>query len=289
VQVAGCRLRVPRVDEVARRRRAQWVLDAVVLVVLYQAYSLIEGLVPAHRSVAEANGRRLFDVEQWLHLDPELALNHFVAVHGWLAQVCDYWYASLHFSVSILVALWLLARHHVQARHLLNSLYAATALALVAFWLVPMAPPRLLAGGAFEDTVVQFHTLGGWGSGPVDAVANQYAALPSLHMAWSLWCAVAVVRCSKSVLARRLAWLYPAGTLFVILGTGNHWLFDAAAGAFILCIGFVVSSTVLAERRPASVVVPVTALSTDDIALVGDGNDLVARSPDVSIPPLKSP
>ena len=64
----------------------------------------------------------------------------------------------------------------------------------------------------------------------MDAVANQYAALPSLHMAWSLWSAVAVLRCSSNMYARRIIWLYAAGTLFVILGTGNRWLFDAVAG-----------------------------------------------------------
>jgi PAP2 superfamily len=269
---------VPDVDESARRRRARWALDAVVLAALYQAYSLIQGLVPAHRSVAEANGRRLFDVEQWLHLDPELALNHFVVVHGWLAQVCDYWYATLHFSVSIAVAVWLLSRHHGQARHLLNSLYAATALALVAFWLVPMAPPRLLTGGPFEDTLVQFHTWGGWGSGPVDAVANQYAALPSLHMAWSLWCAVVMVRCARSVLARRIVWLYPAGTLFVILATGNHWLLDAVAGSLVLGVGFALSSAALPDRRTAAMTVPATAASPGAMASVG-GADSPARPP----------
>jgi|tagenome__1003787_1003787.scaffolds.fasta_scaffold20364962_1 hypothetical protein len=238
-------------NDAATGRRARWLLDAVVLVALYEAYSVIQGLVPAHRGIAEANAERLVDVEQWVHIDPELALNHFVASHGWLAQVCDYWYTSLHFSVSIAVALWLLWRHHGQARHLLTPLYAATALALVGFWLVPLAPPRLLTGGSFDDTVVHFHTWGGWNSGPVDAVANQYAALPSLHMAWALWCAIAVTRCATSVLARRIAWLYPAGTLFVILGTGNHWLLDAFAGALILSVGFAMSSAVVPDRRAA--------------------------------------
>jgi hypothetical protein len=236
------------VEKVARRRPAHWVLDAIVLVLLYEAYSLIQGLVPAHHLVAEANAGRLLDVEQRLHLDPELALNHFVASHGWLAQACNYWYASLHFSVSIGIAVWLLSRHRSQARQLMASLYAATALALVGFWLLPLAPPRLLVGGPFEDTVVHFHTWGGWGSSPVDAVANQYAALPSLHMAWSLWCAVVVTQCATSVLARRLIWLYPAGTLFVILGTGNHWLLDAVAGGLILGVGFAAARAVLPAR-----------------------------------------
>jgi hypothetical protein len=257
--VVGCLgwfLVVVVVDEEAGRRWAHWLRDAVVLVALYQAYSLIQGLVPAHRSVAEANAERMLHVEQGLHLDPELTLNHFVASHGWLAQVSNYWYSSLHFSVSVTVALWLLWRHQSQARHLLNSLYAATALALVGFWLVPLAPPRLLTGGPFEDTVVQFHTWGGWNSGPVDAVANQYAALPSLHMAWALWCAIAVMRCARSGVAQRLVWLYPAGTLFVILGTGNHWLLDAVAGALALGVGFAASRTIVPGRRRTAVAAP---------------------------------
>ncbi len=210
----------------------------MVLVLLSEPYSLIQEQVPSHRSVAEAYAHRILGLEQRLDLDPELWLNRFVAAHGWLAQACDYWYASLHFSVSMAVATWLLWRHPGQARRFLVPLYLTTALALLGFWLVPMAPPRLLTGAGFVDTVIRGHTWGGWDSGPVDAVANQYAALPSLHMAWALWCALAVARVSRRQWVRRVAWLYPAGTLFVILGTGNHWLLDAASGALVLALGF---------------------------------------------------
>jgi hypothetical protein len=243
--------RVPPVvfDEAVRQRRARGLLDVVVLVALYQAYGLVQGVVPANHSVAELNAERMVEVERWLHLQPEFTLNHLVAAHGWLAQACDYWYTCLHFSVTIAVALWLLWRHHSRARHLLTPLYTATALALVCFWLVPLAPPRLFTGNLFVDTVVDFHTWGGWGSGAVDAVANQYAALPSLHMAWSLWCAIAASQCARSRLVRRGAWLYPAGTVFVILGTGNHWLLDAVAGALILAVGFAAPRAAHRARR----------------------------------------
>jgi hypothetical protein len=240
------------VDKVQQSwRRWHWLLDAAVLVLLYEAYSLIQGLVPAHRSVAEANAHRLLGLEQRLDLDPELWLNRFVAAHGWLAQACDYWYASLHFSVSMAVATWLLWRHPGQARRFLVPLYVTTALALLGFWLVPMAPPRLLTGAGFVDTVIRGHTWGGWDSGPVDAVANQYAALPSLHMAWALWCALAVARVSRRRWMRRVVWLYPAGTLFVILGTGNHWLLDAAGGALVLALGFAVARRFLLPSEAA--------------------------------------
>jgi hypothetical protein len=214
----------------------------LLLVLLYEAYGLVQGLVPTHRSEAVANARRIMDLEQRLEIDPEPALNRFVAGHAWLAQPCDYWYSGLHFPVAVGVAMWLLWRHRQESRRLLTAVYTTTALALLGFWLVPVAPPRLLDGGGFVDTVVRFHTWGGWDSAAVESVANQYAALPSLHMAWSLWCAIAVSRVARDGLVRRVAWLYPAGTLFVILGTGNHWLLDAAAGALVLAVGFAVAS-----------------------------------------------
>ena len=220
-----------------------------MLVLLYEAYGMVQGLVPTHRSEAVENARRIAEIEQRLRIDPEPALNRLVSAHQWLAQVCDYWYSALHFTITVGVAMWLLWRHRGDARKLLTAVYAATALALVGFWLVPVAPPRLADDG-FVDTVVEYHTWGGWDSGAVEAVANQYAALPSLHMAWSLWCAVAVSRVATDGLVRRAVWLYPAGTLFVILGTGNHWLLDAAAGALVLAVGFA-AARLIAVAWPA--------------------------------------
>src|SRR5207253_78686 len=112
--------------------------------------------------------------EHWVHIDVEHTLNRALAAVGWLAQCADYWYATMHFAVTIGVLAWLYLRHPLQYRSVRSVLYATNIVALVGFWLFPLAPPRLMEGQGYIDTVVKFHTWGSWGSSGVDAASNQF-------------------------------------------------------------------------------------------------------------------
>jgi hypothetical protein len=70
-------------------------------------------------------------------------------------------------------------------------------------------------------------------------VSNQYAAMPSLHFAWSTWCALVLVTTVRNKWVRALAIAYPIFTLFAIVVTANHFWIDAAGGALILALGYV--------------------------------------------------
>ena len=125
-------------------------------------------------------------------------------------------------------------------------------------------PPRLLdAGGVFGgcglhapdavstcdrygyvDTVEVF---GGWaplGAATVNRVSNQYAAMPSMHVGWSLWVALATFATTRRRLLRALAVVHPLVTIFVILVTGNHYWIDGVGGALCLAAGYVVARAV---------------------------------------------
>jgi hypothetical protein len=65
---------------------------------------------------------------------------------------------------------------------------------------------------------------------------NLYAAMPSLHVAWATWCAVAVITATRSRW-RHLAWLYPSAAVLVVLASANHFLLDAAGGLAVLGLG----------------------------------------------------
>jgi hypothetical protein len=65
---------------------------------------------------------------------------------------------------------------------------------------------------------------------------NLYAAMPSLHVAWATWCAVAVITATRSRW-RHLAWLYPSATVLVVLASANHFLLDTVGGLAILGLG----------------------------------------------------
>ena len=90
-------------------------------------------------------------------------------------------------------------------------------------------------------------------SGTMQKISNQYAAMPSLHFAWSLWSALILFPVLRRWWTKGLAVLYPACTLFAIVVTANHYILDAAGGAVCLGIGYVLGGLVTRrwEKRPA--------------------------------------
>src|SRR5204863_485542 len=82
----------------------------------------------------------------------------------------------------------------------------------------------------YIDTVVVHGTWGSWGSSGVDSASNQFAAMPSLHIGWSVWCALAVIHLAPRLWVKVLGALYPCVTLLVIVATANHFVHDAVRG-----------------------------------------------------------
>jgi membrane-associated phospholipid phosphatase len=104
------------------------------------------------------------------------------------------------------------------------------------FW--PLMPPRLLpASYGFVDTLAKYPTFWTFNSGAVNKISNQYAAMPSVHCAWALWCACALVPRVRHIWAKALAVLYPVCTVTAIVLTGNHYFLDAVGGFAVLGIG----------------------------------------------------
>jgi hypothetical protein len=191
------------------------------------------------------NAQHLLRTEQWAHLAPESWLNHFVTSRPAVAIPVDYAYATLHYLVTPVVLIWLWRTRpdsYVSAR---RTLTAATLLGLIGFAAFPLAPPRMLLG--FGDTMAQFGQYGWWGtaaSAPkgLGALTNQYAAMPSLHVGWALWCGWQVSKYARRRTIRLLAIAYPVVMVLVVMSTANHYLADAAAGFVVLVLGHMVSS-----------------------------------------------
>jgi hypothetical protein len=80
-------------------------------------------------------------------------------------------------------------------------------------------------------------------------VSNQYAAMPSVHIAWATWTAFALGPRLKNPVASALAWAYPVTTFVVIIITANHYIIDAVAGLAILGIGWVLAGVVTRAGR----------------------------------------
>jgi PAP2 superfamily protein len=225
-----------------RFRRPIWWQEIAIIALGYWLYSLGRNAIPEQVSIAMRHGLSIQHLQDSIGLNFELSINHWVAAHVWIAQILDYYYATLHFVVTIGVMLWLFAKRPHIYRGARTVLFTLTLIALAGFALYPVAPPRLLPGYDYIDTVVQNHTWGSLADPEIASHSNQYAAMPSLHIAWALWCGLAIFMCARSVWARTLGLLYPVFTLVVIIGTANHYIIDAVGGALVVVLAFVIQA-----------------------------------------------
>ncbi|WP_086825965.1 phosphatase PAP2 family protein [Streptomyces sp. NRRL B-24572] len=222
------------------RRPTIW-FEIVLIAVSYWVYSLTRNAVPEQKAEALRNADWIWKTEQSLGLAFEHAVNHAVNSVTWLIVSMNYYYATLHFVVTIGVLVWLYRWHPGRYAAFRTVLFATTAVALVGYYLYPLAPPRLMDGQNFVDTVLVHHTWGSMASGNLKHVSNQYAAMPSMHIGWSLWCGVTIFLLARAPWAKILGLLYPTATLVVIVSTANHFWMDAVGGMLCLCFGFAVS------------------------------------------------
>ncbi|MCH0567550.1 bifunctional glycosyltransferase 87/phosphatase PAP2 family protein [Streptomyces sp. MUM 2J] len=190
------------------------------------------------RARAEDHGHLILGLERFLRLDIEHAANHFVAGTGWLEDFLSFYYRSFHFGVPLTILAVLYWRRPVDYRWARSAIGFATVLALVGFWLFPLAPPRLMPGLGIVDTVNGPQDFSRPDYGTLTELTNQYAAMPSLHFGWSLWCGLVIVALAPRRWMKALGLLHPFFTVSAIIGTGNHWVLDAVVGAVVVGAGF---------------------------------------------------
>lgn len=221
-------------------RQPRWWQEALLLAFGYVLYGKIRNAVPEQVSIAERHGRSVQHMQDYLHLNFELTVNHFVSRHEWVAQVMNYYYATLHFIVTVGVMVWLFRVHPRVYRGARTVLLWTSLVALAGFYLYPLAPPRLLPQYGYIDTILEFHTWGSWADPNIAQHSNQYAAMPSLHIGWALWSGIALFACARRLWVRLLGLVYPIFTLMVIVGTANHFIIDAVAGVGVFLVGTVI-------------------------------------------------
>lgn len=219
----------------APRRPAIW-FEVLLIAVSYLTYSAIRNAVPEQRTVALDNADWVWRTEHALGIGVEPAINHAADSVTWLIVTMNYYYATLHFVVTIGVLVWLYRTHPGRYAATRLVIFATTGTALLGYYLFPLAPPRLMRGGHFIDTVEVHGTWGSTASGNLADMSNQYAAMPSMHIGWSVWCGLTIAVLARPLWARVLGACYPVLTLTVIVCTANHFWLDAMGG--LACLGF---------------------------------------------------
>jgi hypothetical protein len=205
-------------------------VDLLIVAWLIWLFDAINNLAPVRQQVAERNGERVLDLERSLHLDPEHALDTWLARHNELSQVVVFWYENVHIVVTLAVYVLLWWRRADLLCVMRWTLVIVNLIALAVFWAFPVAPPRMLSG-AYVDVVARVEHLPVWQFGATALNSNQLCSLPSLHIAWATWCSIAVWHMTQRRWLRAIAVVYPLLTTFAVMATGNHFLADAVAGA----------------------------------------------------------
>jgi hypothetical protein len=223
-----------------RRVARELVLVAVFLAV----YEEIRWHMVQAGGAAASHALSVVSAERALGLFRERAIQAVFTPWDTVTDAFNTYYGGTHFLVPAVVLAWLLLRHPEQYARARTALAVTTAVAFVCFWLYPVAPPRLLpAGFGFVDTL-RAAGAGHLEGSLINTAGDQYASMPSLHVAWAVWCALALYPMFRHWALRALVVAYPVMTTLVVVATGNHFFLDAVAGTLLVGATWVVVSRV---------------------------------------------
>jgi len=192
---------------------------------IYPVYLAIRGLTVGDPDQALVHATRLIDLERAVDLFPETALQQFV---GSAVGFFSVYYMVGFAPVLVTVLGWLAIRHRAHYRELRTLLFVSLGIAVFFFVLYPTAPPRLVPGIGIADTV----GMAGHDTGSFAGIRiNPYAAMPSMHVGWSVLVAIVGFRATSSRLLRVLFVAHPLLMAVSVTATGNHYFIDSIAGA----------------------------------------------------------
>ncbi len=224
--------------------------ESGIIAALYSMWQLAGTVSVVDVSGAFARGRWIIRFERAVHLPSETDLQHLVEPHRTVAELCNLYYAGMHFAGLGALLLWLFVRHRDQYARVRTTIVLLTGACLL-IQLLPVAPPRLFPQYGFVDLADRY----GQSVYAAFPTADQLSAMPSVHVGWAVLVGWAVVTISPS----RWRWLvlaHPIVTIFVVVATGNHFWLDGivAVGLLILAeLARRAASSVLRRLRAAPV------------------------------------
>ncbi|MGH9133652.1 MAG: phosphatase PAP2 family protein [Ilumatobacteraceae bacterium] len=230
--------------------------ELLLMGAVFVVYRQIRFLTRNDTEGAMANARRVVDFEQQLHVFSERGVQDLVMHSQTLVAFLNRYYVTVHFPLTIAFLVWVFWRHHDAYRRIRNVFVSVTVAALAIHVAFPLAPPRMLDGSGFVDTL-QLYGPRIYSTDTSESIANQFAAMPSLHFGWAAIVAGAYVSIRGT---RRSLWmvLHPAITLLAIVATANHYWLDAAV-ALVLVVVAAAALRAMTYRRQ---VVAVPSLAT---------------------------
>jgi hypothetical protein len=250
-----------------RTHRLFWWKEALIAIAFYAVYSWTRNQFGSNQMAADGvaehafhNAERVIRLERFFGWFHEESIQDWFQGLNWVIQAMNTFYGTAHFVITLAVFVLLFFKRKAVFPQWRNTLAAMTALAIVGFALFPLMPPRLLDepcadyGGAciesdlrpegggfgFVDTLSVYGGPWSFDSEGMADISNQYAAMPSLHIGWATWSAIAMWPLLRRAWQKWAILAYPLLTLLVIVVTANHYFLDAVGGLAIFVAGSII-------------------------------------------------
>ena len=216
------------------------------------------------RPQALRNTHQVIAFERHLGIFNEQRVQEFMIQKvEWLIRVFNVYYGSVHFAATLAVLTWLFFTRHETYAAWRNLLATISVISIGGYWFYPVAPPRMFDGSdigvanlGFVDAMQRYPGIWSYKAGVAEKIANQYAAMPSLHTGWSVWCGLALFTMGRKRWIRTLGLLHPTITVLGIVITGNHFWLDAVAALFVVALALALCRVPLrrAVAQPQSLI-----------------------------------
>ena len=222
--------------------------EFVLLAVMLWLYKYVRFLAKHQTADAFQNADRVLHLERAVGLEFETPLQQLLLPYKSVIQGFNRYYVTVHFIGSVAFLVWAFQRSLGEYRKIRSVLVLVTLGALAIHVLYPLAPPRMMPG--FVDTMVLYGP-NPYNSQAVQSFANQYAAMPSLHVGWSLIVAYGVIRISRSRFRYGII-AHPVLTILAVTVTANHYWLDGAVAAVLVVWAALLVYRPREAHRPAN-------------------------------------
>ena len=253
--------------KVVEIKKIIWWKELIIIGIVSISYSLIKKCSATKDKDKNSNHLKSFNnalfiirKEKSLGIFNEASIQKIFMPYTWFIKLMNIYYGTAHFILTLSIFILLYIKKPNDFRLWRSTFIIMNGIALVVYALFPMMPPRLLDtpcpkdggfGGACIDTTMRTDTFGfidtisvyggpwNFSKGVVKNVSNQYGAMPSLHVGWSMWCVFALYPFISNNWIRGILFIYPLITTLSIVVTANHFWLDAVYGIIVFIVAFI--------------------------------------------------
>lgn len=224
--------------------------DFGIVLAVIGVYFLLRGAAPDRLDLSVNVTRHLVSFERTVGVFWEPQIQEWSIRSGAVKEFANFVYAYMHFPVLIVVGAWLWSRDRNAFRFMRNVMFISMLIGLVFYWLVPAAPPRLMAAHGYDlgfvDTVFGGDTNVNYAQPSL--ILNEYAAIPSFHFGWIAMASAAIWVNSRNVILRSMALALTFVMTWAIVASANHLFIDMALGGLVIIASWRLAKRLDGER-----------------------------------------